>query len=422
MVSFESLFLKKLKVLLPSLINDELFDFPANIGWKEIYKKYEDEGVDRNPFVHHLKDHGISHVQFWINHEQAQKSWADEHNVKFGEKSWYLDILEAQIIRERPDVIYNTTLTVIPYDFIGKIKGLLKKQCLWVCFYGVKRTGEYRKFREYDLYLTGFRELESELREENQKTIFFPHYFDDRYCKINYKTKKEITFSFIGSLAYRYDNHTFNRRRRLVERLMDETGLRVFSHLTRELNCPRESLRQRWNALRWELYHLIDAFPRPFNFLSKTPILNKVKDWDVRPTPDFLFNARLTKKVKPPKYGQALYNTLARSRITLNVHGQVDANFGSAKFAAGNIRLFEATGAGTCLLTDDLPHIGDFFEPDKEIVTYQSPKDAEEKALFLINNPRECLEIQRRGQHRAWKDHSSSTRAMEFSQILKEHA
>ena len=161
-----------MKLFLPSLINDGLFDFPANAGWKEIYQKYEDEGVDRNPIVHHLEDHGISHVQFWINHEQGQKSWADEHNVKYGEKSWYLDILEAQILHEKPDVIYNTTLTVIPYDFIRKIKEVLKKQCLWVCFYGVKRTGEYRKFREYDLYLTGFRELESELRAENQKPFF----------------------------------------------------------------------------------------------------------------------------------------------------------------------------------------------------------------------------------------------------------
>ncbi|MDC0156707.1 glycosyltransferase [Verrucomicrobia bacterium] len=411
-----------MKILLPSLINDGLFDFPANAGWKEIYQKYEDEGVDRNPIVHHLEDHGISHVQFWINHEQGQKSWADEHNVKYGEKSWYLDILEAQILHENPDVIYNTTLTVIPYDFIRKIKGLLKKQCLWVCFYGVKRTGEYRKFREYDLYLTGFRELESELRAENQKTIFFPHYFDDRYCDKNMNVKKEITFSFLGSLAYRYDDHTFNARRRLVERLMDEMGLRVFSHLTKELNCPRESLRQRWNALRWELYHLFNALPRPANFLSKAPILNKVKDWEVRPTPDFLFNARLTKRVQPPKYGEDLYNTLASSKLTLNVHGQVDANFGLARFAAGNIRLFEATGAGTCLLTDNLPHIEDFFEPDKEIVTYESPKEAKEKALFLINNPSECLEIQKCGQDRAWKDHSSSTRAMQFSQILKEHA
>ena len=233
----------------------------------------------------------------WINHEQAQKSWADEHNVKFGEKSWYLDILEAQIIRERPDVIYNTTLTVIPYDFIRKIKGLLKKQCLWVCFYGVKRTGEYRKFREYDLYLTGFRELESELRDENQKNIFFPHYFDDRYCKINYKTKKEITFSFIGSLAYRYDNHTFNRRRRLVERLMDETGLRVFSHLTRELNCPRESLRQ-MERITMGALSLDRCFSLPFQLSLQNPNSQQGKGLGCSPHTRFFVQRQTNKKGK----------------------------------------------------------------------------------------------------------------------------
>ena len=98
-----------MKILLPSLINDDLFDFQSSAGWREIYQKYKDKGIDRNPIVHHLEEHGIAHVQFWINHEQAQKSWADEHNVKYGEKSWYLDILEAQILHEKPDVIYNTT-------------------------------------------------------------------------------------------------------------------------------------------------------------------------------------------------------------------------------------------------------------------------------------------------------------------------
>ena len=78
------------------------------------------------------------------------------------------------------------------------------------------------------------------------------------------------------------------------------------------------------------------------------------------------------KKVAPPLFGSKLYELLTDSLITLNVHGHVNANYGKAKFAAGNIRLFEATGAGCCLLTDHLPHIEEFFIPDEEIITYKT--------------------------------------------------
>ena len=104
------------------MINSELFDFESKDNWHTIYKKYSDEGVDRNPLFKHLPKHGIDVVQFWINHEQAQKSWAEEFKIQYNEKNWFLEILEAQILEESPDIVYNTTLTVIPYDFIKRIK------------------------------------------------------------------------------------------------------------------------------------------------------------------------------------------------------------------------------------------------------------------------------------------------------------
>ena len=55
----------------------------------------------------HLHRHGIDFVQYWINHEQAQKSWAKEFRVKYNEKIGFLEILEAQILKESPDVVYK---------------------------------------------------------------------------------------------------------------------------------------------------------------------------------------------------------------------------------------------------------------------------------------------------------------------------
>ena len=66
-------------------------------------------------------------------------------------------------------------------------------------------------------------------------------------------------------------------------------------------------------------------------------------------------------KIFEPKFGKAMYELLAKSLVTFNAHGQCDANNGRTKFVAGNIRLFEATGSGCCLLTDNLPHLEEFF-------------------------------------------------------------
>ena len=52
------------------------------------------------------------------------------------------------VLRRYPDVIYNTTLTVIPYEFIERIKQKVKKKVFWISYYGVRRFGEFIKFKE----------------------------------------------------------------------------------------------------------------------------------------------------------------------------------------------------------------------------------------------------------------------------------
>ena len=78
----------------------------------------------------HFPQGGIEIIQFWINHEKAQKSWAEEFKIIYNSKNWFLEIFEAQILTEKPDVIYNTTLTVIPYSFIEYVKKKIKSKII----------------------------------------------------------------------------------------------------------------------------------------------------------------------------------------------------------------------------------------------------------------------------------------------------
>ena len=370
----------------------------------------------------HFPQEGIEIIQYWINHEKAQKSWAEEFKIKYNPKNWFLEILEAQIFKEVPDVVYNTTLNIIPYEFIQRIKQKAKKKIFWMSYYGVKRIGEFVQFKEYDLFVTGFRELEKELKTENQKYEFFPHYFDDQLCKSTFNSNRSKSLSFAGSLTLNlHDGNIFLYRRQVVEALMDRCNLETFSELNHNNNNPKEAIRQRICKIRYEIHQLLNSLPKPFRFLNLLRGLKEIPDWEVEVKADHFFNPRLMEDILPSCFGSQLYKLLNDSKITLNVHGHVNANYGKAKFAAGNIRLFEATGAGCCLLTDHLSHLEEFFIADEEIVTFRNKFEALEKAKYLMDNPKIAESIAKKGFNKAWKSHSSEIRANQFTKILKKY-
>ena len=103
-------------------------------------------------------------------------------------------------------------------------------------------------------------------------------------------------------------------------------------------------------------------------------------------------------------YGIEMLSALAASRITVNVH--IDVAGGEA----ANVRLFEATGVGTCLVTDWKPNLCEHFVPDKEVVTFRTAAEAAEKIRYLLTNETERAAIATRGQKRTLTSHSMQSR------------
>src|SRR6185369_9585100 len=69
-------------------------------------------------------------------------------------------------------------------------------------------------------------------------------------------------------------------------------------------------------------------------------------------------------------FGRSMYEILGRSKVTLNVHAAwagPDAN---------NLRLFEATGMGAALVTEEAQNLSDLFEPGSEVATYRTVDEA----------------------------------------------
>ena len=111
-------------------------------------------------------------------------------------------------------------------------------------------------------------------------------------------------------------------------------------------------------------------------------------------------------------WGHEYFRTLARSRIALNRHGEV------SRGAANNLRLFEATAMGCCLVTEHAPNISDFFDPGMECVTYKNPDDLVRQVKLLLAKPERTREIAEAGRRRCLAEHCYENRVARFLDVI----
>jgi len=112
-------------------------------------------------------------------------------------------------------------------------------------------------------------------------------------------------------------------------------------------------------------------------------------------------------------WGKEMYSTLQRSKITLNYHIDLAENY------ANNLRLFEATGVGTLLLTDSKCNLHELFEPGKEVAVYRTPEECVALAQYFLEHETERAAIARAGQQRTLRDHTYRLRMQELSALLE---
>ena len=102
-------------------------------------------------------------------------------------------------------------------------------------------------------------------------------------------------------------------------------------------------------------------------------------------------------------WGREMYGILNRSRITLNHHGDVPPH-------ANNLRLYEATGMGSLLITDWKSDLDQILAPGTECVAYRSEEECVEQIRYYTSRPKEAAVIAAAGQQRTLRDHSYGVR------------
>jgi len=111
-------------------------------------------------------------------------------------------------------------------------------------------------------------------------------------------------------------------------------------------------------------------------------------------------------------WGLDMCRVLARSQIALNRHGDIAGEF------ATNMRLYEATGMGTLLITDDKSNLGELFEVGSEVVAYRTADELVAKIRYFLTHDDERAKVAEAGQRRTLASHSYQVRMRELSAIL----
>jgi spore maturation protein CgeB len=107
-------------------------------------------------------------------------------------------------------------------------------------------------------------------------------------------------------------------------------------------------------------------------------------------------------------WGAQMYQALRRSRITLNSH--IDL----AGREAGNMRLFEATGVGSFLLTDFKDNLHQLFAPDHEVAVWRSIDHCLEAIDHYLGDDTSRAAIAHAGQARTMAQHTFRRRVIEI--------
>jgi spore maturation protein CgeB len=87
-----------------------------------------------------------------------------------------------------------------------------------------------------------------------------------------------------------------------------------------------------------------------------------------------------------------------------------------------NCRLFEATGCGAFVLTENRPAVQDFFEPGREVAVFDSRKELVDQVRYYLAHADERREIADRGYRRAHQEHTYEVRLDRLLEIVSQHS
>ncbi len=371
-------------------INHNWFGFPH--AWKDA-----------------LEPLGYEVFEVLANVDLVQKTWAAERGFAYDETAWKYDILKGQILDFQPDVLFVADMFQFSPEWIQAVRESCPSIRLVMGWCGGPWPND-TLFNAYDFTLSCVPEIVDILSGQGHRTFHLNHSFDPRILdRLNIIQPPTIDFSFIGNINRNNQFHV--ARDATLEQLVSEVKVEIFSLAFYTNDSLRTNVRRLAKAQVFGLAQQLKGVGLPGSWLDRLPVLSSAASLSTPPRR--AVNPRLKPFMQPPRFGIPMFQALRDSKATFNSHIDLSAN------SASNMRLFEATGVGTCLVTDHKANLHELFEPDREVLTYSSPDECLEKVKWVLANPQKRDEIAQAGQARTLKEHALPLRAIQLDEILQ---
>jgi len=338
--------------------------------------------------------------EIYSNVQPLQIKWAEEQYFRYDPKNWKFKIAVEQIKAYKPDVILSSEWDM---SLIKAIRTEVPSVKLIIGTMG-SYVPPLDRWRVCDCILSPAPETVHLLREKGFKALHLNHAVDARLLERTKANHKEFDFTFSG--AFLLTPGTHRNRVEIVDaiiRRFRDTRLGIFADAAQiaehlEKFCNR-GLR---SAIKQNIKRYL-CLP------SKEKQLDSTQEQRINKAAIRRILAHNLGEV----YGIDMLGVLQKSKIAFNSHAS------SSPTHASNLRLFEATAAKSCLLTDWKDNLPELFEPDSEVVTYGSVEEAVDKVGYLLSNEKERKAIGEAGHRRTLRDHTLEIRTQELDVIIR---
>lgn len=343
------------------------------------------------------------------NAEPMQRRWASENELTYDENNWVLEIAAAQVKAFRPDVLIVADYVTFTAEFLRR----LRSQCASIRLVLGGCGSPYSDpsvFHQYDIVISPIPELVQHFKQNGHRSYHVNHAFEPRVLeRIDVKASPTADFAFLGSVVKSSQFHI--EREKILLDLIEQSDLQIWSDVQRASSRQRRNVRARQWA--YDGLRAVERVGVPQSLLTAAPLIRKVSRWQSRPALSQSVDDRIARRARPPLFGLAMFQQLHDSKVALNTHIDI------SPINASNMRLFEATGVGTCLLTDWKPNLRELFEPDVEVLTYRDAAECVEKVRYILAHESQRRAVAAAGQRRALRDHNFDSRAARIDEIIR---
>lgn len=343
-------------------------------GYKEIKKKLLDACFGTSDFYsYNLEKNGHEAVDLIVNDEILQRKWADENKLEVRNSGFFSKLQSLPVIHKfigRPNWIQTIALEQIKKEkpdivYMQDLSILnpntlkkVKKYCKLLVGQIACPLPAVDNLKQFDLIITSFPHYVERFKKLGVNSEYLPLAFENRILQKFKNVKKKYDISFVGGIS---PSHI--KGLKMLNFLANRIKISVWGYGKNIL--PRSS----------KLYHSHNG-----------------EAWALD-----------------------MYQKLAESKITVNRHIDVSENY------ANNMRLFEATGMGTMLITDKKKNLNKLFKVGKEVVDYNDNEDLLNKIKYYLKHEDIRKKIAKLGQYRTLNYHGYSTRMKQLTKIITKY-